>query len=234
MAKFEDLTGKRFGRLTVVKRGEDKVAGKYKYVAWECSCDCGNEAVVKTNPLKEGRIKSCGCLHSEIARELGRKSTGPKTQYEDLTGTKFGRLLVIGDENKQRTGKCLCRCDCGNIKEVDKSALKLGFTLSCGCFNKEVIKNKISANGDNSLKLFSGTMISSISSERIGKNNKSGIKGVSWSKQANKWSAEICLQGKLHHLGQFKKIEDAAKARKLAEEKYFEPIIEKYEKEAGA
>lgn len=52
------------------------------------------------------------------------------------------------------------------------------------------------------------------------RNNKSGIIGVSWYKALSKWEAKIQHDGKSIHLGYFDDLDDAAKARKAAEEKY--------------
>lgn len=57
-----DLTGKRFGRLTVVSRAENSKSGKTR---WRCKCDCGNECVVHGDSLKSGNTKSCGCVRRE-------------------------------------------------------------------------------------------------------------------------------------------------------------------------
>ena len=66
MGKFVDLTGQKFGRLSVVKRVESVKKGRGAY--WFCKCDCGNEVVVRTGNLK-GTTKSCGCLHKELSRQ---------------------------------------------------------------------------------------------------------------------------------------------------------------------
>ena len=50
-----DLTGKRFGRLTVLERIDDTLN-------YRCECDCGNEKIVSGELLRSGRTKSCGCL----------------------------------------------------------------------------------------------------------------------------------------------------------------------------
>ena len=55
-----DITGKKFGMLTVLRRVEEKVKG---HTVWECLCDCGNKTVVTTYRLTSGNTKSCGCLH---------------------------------------------------------------------------------------------------------------------------------------------------------------------------
>lgn len=64
-----DLTGQRFGKLTVVAPAEN--IGRR--TAWLCRCDCGGERVVKTVHLREGKVTSCGCAkekHSASALGL--------------------------------------------------------------------------------------------------------------------------------------------------------------------
>ena len=57
-----DITGQKYGRLTVIER-----AGSYRrhQITWLCRCDCGNEVVVKSNALRTGNTRSCGCLVRE-------------------------------------------------------------------------------------------------------------------------------------------------------------------------
>lgn len=66
----QDLTGMRFGRLTVVARHR----GKY----WRCSCDCGAERIVPSDCLKGGHTSSCGCLRSEMVAAKNSKHGGCK------------------------------------------------------------------------------------------------------------------------------------------------------------
>lgn len=69
MGKFKDLTGLRFGKLTVLEQtGHDK----YKKILWKCMCDCGNETITHGRDLTNGHCKSCGCLLSENKKENGR------------------------------------------------------------------------------------------------------------------------------------------------------------------
>lgn len=139
MGRIIDLTGKRFGLLTVVCRGEDYISPKgRKTPRWLCRCDCGGTALCQAGNLKSGKSKSCGCLAKKLAIERG-KNTIAKNRV-DLTGYKFGRLTAIRMvrvENK----KCiwLCKCTCG--KEVEQSAghLNSGSVNSCGCLRDEKI-----------------------------------------------------------------------------------------------
>ena len=64
---------------------------------------------------------------------------------QNLTGYRFGKLLVIKDsgERQSKNVKWLCKCDCGNEKAIVRSSLILGKTKSCGCLQKRVAKNFI-------------------------------------------------------------------------------------------
>jgi hypothetical protein len=63
-----DLTGQRFGRLTVLERGPNKGAKTH----WLCACDCGGTRLVGTGQLHSGRTQSCGCLQRERTCESNR------------------------------------------------------------------------------------------------------------------------------------------------------------------
>lgn len=60
--KLRDLTGKKFGRLTVI----ELVKTKKMYTSWKCICECGREHTVIGTNLTSGKIKSCGCLGREV------------------------------------------------------------------------------------------------------------------------------------------------------------------------
>lgn len=60
--KANDLTGRRFGMLTVLHRLPNRIIGRNSRVIWRCRCDCGRESDVLALLLTEGLVKSCGCL----------------------------------------------------------------------------------------------------------------------------------------------------------------------------
>jgi hypothetical protein len=62
---IKDLTGQRFGRLTVIGLHPTETRKTY----WACQCDCGNAKVVRSDSLQSGAIRSCGCLKKEQDRE---------------------------------------------------------------------------------------------------------------------------------------------------------------------
>ena len=66
MPKFQDITGHRFGRLTVV------APRRKTEIRWLCICDCGKRSVVKPYSLKSGKTQSCGCLSGKV---MARRNT---------------------------------------------------------------------------------------------------------------------------------------------------------------
>ena len=92
MAKQIDLTGQKFGRLTVLKReGVGYRNNGQKYRTWLCECECGNEIVVRTSYLTLGETKSCGCLLEDVV----------KHHFE---GLRFGNLTVIKEDGRDKNG----------------------------------------------------------------------------------------------------------------------------------
>ena len=116
MTKIRDLTGQTFGKLTVVSfAGSDK-RGNAK---WLCKCECGNEKAVRGGLLTSGRTKSCGCITKPI---------------KDLSGKVFGKLTVVNFAgSRNRRVRWLCKCECGNEKDIVGGHLTSGSTKSCGC-----------------------------------------------------------------------------------------------------
>lgn len=87
---YVDLTGRRFGRLTVVSRAENGAAGSSR---WLCKCDCGGETIAFGHSLKGGRTQSCGCLRRERIVESTTKH-----------GDSHNRLYAIWQGMKRRCG----------------------------------------------------------------------------------------------------------------------------------
>ena len=125
MAKLNNLIGKQFGRFIVVDKAESKNGKTF----WKCKCSCGEIKEVYSYALTSGHIKSCGCHKSEVISNNGKKRT------EDLTGKKFGRLVVIeryGYTNgKRKLATWLCQCDCGEMTIRTGKALKDSQNSGC-------------------------------------------------------------------------------------------------------
>lgn len=128
MSRAKDLTGMRFGRLTVIER----VPSKSRHARWKCLCDCGNYTEALSNNLKSGSKISCGC-----AAHKGSPNISP-SNYNDLTGRRFGRLVVIKRISPiGHKVRWLCHCDCGAEKDIAAYELTSGNTRSCGCLQAE-------------------------------------------------------------------------------------------------
>lgn len=74
MPKLIDLSGKRFGKLVVIKRDG---TNKHKRVLWLCKCDCGKEKIIIGACLRNGETLSCGCYGRE--RRIKGKTKHNKT-----------------------------------------------------------------------------------------------------------------------------------------------------------
>lgn len=101
-AVFNDLTGQRFGRLTVIERGEppkDREGNKRKYVYWKCRCDCGNEKTLLTSHLTSGAVISCGCYQKEMYQIMG-ETKGMQLGAVDGTNVKSIRNALAGNTTK--------------------------------------------------------------------------------------------------------------------------------------
>lgn len=123
MGKSVDLTGRTYGKLTVLRKTSDRNSAGC--VMWECRCECGTVKSFSTNVLNGGKVKSCGCGQNKL---------------EDLRGKRFGRLTVIALDKYEPTShstRWFCRCDCGKEKRVLASCLKSGKVTSCGCYSSE-------------------------------------------------------------------------------------------------
>ncbi len=115
----EDLTGRRFGHLTVISRSSNP---KYKSL-WQCLCDCGNELSVYSSALLKGKYTSCGNCHYHLLRAK-----------ESMIGKRFHHLTITKIvETEPGTFKLLCLCDCGEYTLADTMELTYGYKRSCGC-----------------------------------------------------------------------------------------------------
>lgn len=199
-----DLTGQRFGKLTVLQRTDKRK--EQGCVVWLCQCDCGKQKEVPTNRLIKGKVRSCGCL----------SAPPPK----DYIGRRFGRMTVIeyGGRVCRRTEKSRatinlwkCRCDCGREVMVPQPELQNGESQSCGCLKRERVKE--------GLRLIDGTSIRVLETVKKGlrSTNTSGCTGVCLLKSGY-YEAYMSFKKKRYYLGRYKDKDDAVRARKTAEE----------------
>lgn len=101
MGKFIDLTGQKFGRLTVIERAEN---GKQGHTYWLCKCICGNKTIVRGNHLRKGLIRSCGCLESENRKTMSTTHGLTKTRLYNIWGHIIQRCTNPNSKNYERYG----------------------------------------------------------------------------------------------------------------------------------
>ena len=218
MGKFKDLTGMRFGRLVVVKRAEDYILPNgRKCVRWLCKCDCGNEVIVFSNNIGK-TILSCGCFAKENMSKVKKKYNTYDLSGEYGIGyTSKGEEFYFDLEDYDKI-----KDYCWLINSEGYVASAKGVLFHNIIMNDKFIDHKNHKKYDN--KKYNLRKVTSSQNQMNGSkrfDNTSGVTGVSWDKLKNKWIAYIAKNGKQKHLGGFDKFEDAVKARKEAEEKYF-------------
>lgn len=197
-SRKQDLTGKRFGKLTVLGQ-----AGKGKQgILWTCRCDCGNVCEKPTSQLNFGFAVSCGCSWRQPA--VG-------------AGERYGKLVTVRATDERRSGSVVweCLCDCGNTVKVRSTLLASGHTASCGCFRRDIDSQRdfkdILTYVDNTCIEFARN----IGKPRVTTSRDTGVRGVVLKK--GKYQAQIFFQKHRYYLGRFSNLEDAVRARKRAE-----------------
>ena len=222
MSNFIDLTGQKFGRLTVIRKAENPSEA---HIKWLCECECGNFITTRGTSLRSGITKSCGCLVSDKIREWNKANK--KCNVYDLTGD-YG----IGYASNTNEPFYFDLEDYDKIKDYYWSANTDGYMYST-CDDEYILMHRLIIDENNpemqvdhfnrnkkdnrKENLRSLTPQHNNWNRGLQQNNESGVTGVRWNKEAQKWVAYIMCK----HLGTFNSFEDAVKARKRAEQKYF-------------
>ena len=219
---MKNITGQRFGKLTVIRPVEERKRGA---VVWECLCDCGATCFVTGYRLRSGETRSCGCIRYTDSALRG------KPYAEDLTGQKYGRLTVVRATEARKRGSVVweCRCDCGKTVMAPRFRLTGGHYHSCGCERREKVRELVPELAEKRERA-DGTVIDILKKKKKRKNNTSGHTGVIYRSDAQKYAAIIGFQGKNYYLGLYSDIADAVEVRKKAEALIHNEAIEFYEK----
>ena len=111
--KKKNLTGRKFGRLTVIK---ESLIRKGNRITWVCKCVCGNTKIVRGGDLLSDRVNSCGCLRKEITAANNKKNKTIHGYHETPTYRSLAsiksRCLNIKDEHyKDYGGRGITVCD---------------------------------------------------------------------------------------------------------------------------
>lgn len=237
--KFEDLTGKTFGRLTILELDEKrnikelnrKLNGEIKQnnTYYICKCACGNIKSVPKSNLKSGKTLSCGCYQKEQMSKVALKYFKKYNKY-DLSG-EYG-ICYLADTNKKVYFDIE---DYKLIKNILWKTDECGYARGYDTKTKRLVRmHKVITNTDKNI------IIDHINREKLDNrkenfryatnsenrinsktrtDNTSGIQGVRF--EGGKWRVRIFVNGKYIHLGMFDNFDEAVKIRLEAEKKYY-------------
>lgn len=225
----KNLIGRKFGRLTVIKRDENRASH------WFCLCDCQKNTLnpkyksIFSGNLINGKIVSCGCYNKEQSKIQMKKMRKQYNTYDFNDNT----VHVYDNTNNKII---IDRDDFDKIKDFYWYVDKKGYVVATE--QKKVIKlhrfllnitdkyqcvdhiNHIKIdNRKSNLRIVSNSQ--NLMNHKKFSSNTSGITGVNWHKRDCVWQAQITVNNKKIYLGSFNDFEEAVKIRKQAEEKYF-------------
>lgn len=244
----DDLTGRKFGLLTVLCQAEDYIDKKGNhYAQWlcECSCEEHKRVVIRATDLKRTdrkAVHSCGCLQKEKVIETGHENAKPMCKNPNLV------LNLFDEENNEFYGTCTTyntgdlyyfsmdfydkikdTCPRTYVDHKGRSRLSLydkekhtlvTFLTYLGLEGWDHIDyNNTLDNRKSNLR--PATKSEQAQNKGMYNNNTSGIKGVVWDTLHQKWRTYIGVNHKTIYLGLFEDKNEAIKTRLKAELKYF-------------
>lgn len=240
MGKFIDMTGwvmSEHGvpnsRLTVIERAEDGINSRgYPLIRWLCECNCEKhtQIIVGSSHLRSGHTQSCGCLKNEKIAKQGYLNK--KYNTYDLSGdygvgyTLKGEKFYFDLEDYN-----LIKDHCWHMEPLgylasdthgDEGVIKM-HRLVMGVDNSNIHIDHVNHITFDNRKINLRPCGAAENNWNVGKriDNKSGYPGVCWHKRDSCWEAYIQVHKKPLYLGRFDSLEEAIRARKDAEEKYF-------------
>lgn len=227
----DDLTGRVFGKLTVVSQTEDYITPRGEhYARWNCKCSCGNDDLIKVvgASLKRGLTTSCGCVKRERTSNANKRENKFDLDSEEyaIGYTRNGEPFWFDKEDYDKIKDCCWHYDHGYVVTIKNNKKVYLHRLVMG--NPEYFVDHIKHpprqehkvdNRKSNLRIVTNQKNSMNSARRI--NNLSGRTGVCWDKQKGEWLARITINGKDIKLGWFTDKEDAINTRKEAEKQYF-------------
>ena len=228
MSRLIDLTGQKFGRLTVIARAENKG----KRTMWLCECDCENHTrvIVDGGNLKSGHTTSCGCYNKEQTKKSNKKLRKKNTYIDKgdyLEGYDAnGNMFMIDKDDYEKVSKYYWGLNkatgywsTSEIYNDKRMSYKL-HQIVCPTTDKNVEPDHYDRNKSNNRRnnlILKSHRENSINSG-LQTNNTSGIIGVTYCKSEKKWRATINFDiDKTRIVGRFKSKEKAIVCRLVYE-----------------
>lgn len=232
MDKLIDLTGKTFGRLKVLYRGDDYITPKGQHKpTWWCECSCGNPNLINVTGthLRSGHTTSCGCYNIQTTIEANSK-----TNVYDLTGeygigyttnTNVPFLFDLEDfdkikqfcwrEDNSKNGYIVAR----DITQPHETKIVLLHRIIMNCPDEMQVDHIFHDVKDNRKSKMRIVTLAQNNYNRLPYEGEK-IRGV-YPKKNGKWKAQITFKGVVHNLGLYNSKGEAVTARKEGEKKYF-------------
>ena len=201
MQSVTDLTGQIFGMSTVIGPAESTSSGRRR---WLCRCDCGSERIVLGSNLRSGHSTGCGCR-----------------RLRNLAGERVGHLTVLersdryASRGKRKVQLWKCLCDCGNITYKPTDMLTDSSLSMCSACSSS---QQTAARARECAGYVEGTQLSRIQTPAQESANATGVRGVYYEANTQKYRARLKFRGQMYNLGSYPTLEEAVQARRVAEE----------------
>lgn len=217
----EDLTGKHFGKWTVLAPSE-----KPHY--YTCQCECGVVKDVYDSSLRLGKSRSCLSCANRGKKPAMTETALRKAKKKEKQIINGWKVLEVLPE--KRSGCFLCRAICPKCgKETTVKITRLSRIQHCADCNRDIGEKNEAIH---STVYADGSSLMSICTRAVGghinKNSTSGANGVCKDCHG-RWRAYINFQRKQYHLGSYDTIEEATAARKEAESIIYAPYLKEHE-----
>lgn len=205
--KASKLTGKRFGKLTVIQRLENDKHGK---TIWLCECDCGESTKSGGSDLIRGKRISCGCLQRthglshhrthNIFTQMKERCYNP----ENISYPWYGEQGIGVHQDW-----------------LDDYTKFYDWSISNGYADDLEIDRIDPAKNYNPENCRWVDSFTQARNRRPSTRNTSGVVGVKWNKSRRKWEVSISANNERFYLGLYSDLAEASEVRKNAELKYW-------------
>ena len=209
--QYEDISGKTFGRLTVIRKGENDKNGHFRWICF-CSCSPDKEIIRTVAQLKRVTYPSCGCMRQEETK----RSNKYIFEKDYVVGTVKDLTFTIDIEDFEKIRYRSWSLDKDNYLKAkfDNKTIRMHrMLMDCPDeFQVDHIDGNVLDNRKNNLRIVTKTENSRNRHTKKIKKSSQYI-GVTYRKKANTWEAQIRTDGdKKIYLGRFKTEEEAALA----------------------